>query len=60
VGDRVYRADAPPNTSRLPAGRTPDPLLLHAWRLDFPEAGTRVQVTCDPPTAMGPLPGARG
>ncbi len=36
MGDRMYRADQPPNTSPLPPGRAADPLLLHAWRLTFP------------------------
>lgn len=60
VGDRVYRADAPPNTSRLPPGRVADPLLLHAWRLEFPEAGRRVRVECPPPESMGAVPASRG
>ena len=54
VGDRVYRADAPPNTSRLPPGRQPDPVLLHAWKLGFPSVGSDglVWVTCPPPPVM--------
>ena len=57
VGDRVYRPDAPPNTSRLPPGRVPDPLLLHAWRIEFPDAGQRVRVECPPPAALAMPPG---
>ena len=57
VGDRVYRVDAPPNTSKPPPGRPAEPLLLHAWRLDFPEGGRRVRVVCPPPPAVAP-PGA--
>lgn len=54
VGDRVYRADAPPNTSALPPGRTPDPLLLHAWRLAYPEGTGRRVTECPPPEALRP------
>ena len=48
VGDRVYRSDAPPNTGRLPRGRVPEPLLLHALRLEFPHpvTGAIVRVEC--------------
>ena len=35
VGERVYRSDLPPNTSRAPAGRTMEPLLLQAWEIEF-------------------------
>lgn len=35
-GDRMYRSDAPPNTSPGRPGRPCDPLLLHAWRLRIP------------------------
>lgn len=59
VGDRMYRPDAPPNTSRLPPGRVPDPLLLHAWRIEFPEGDRRVRVECPPPASMGTMPGTR-
>lgn len=54
VGDRMYRADAPPNTSRLPPGRTPEPMLLHAWKLGFPSIGSDALtwVTCPLPPAM--------
>lgn len=52
VGDRMYRADAPPNTSRLPPGREPDPLLLHAWRIEFPSPNGTVRVECPAPDAM--------
>lgn len=52
VGDRVYRSDAPPNTSALPPGRRPDPLMLHAWRLDYPEASGRTVAECPPPEAL--------
>lgn len=54
VGDRVYRADAPPNTSRPPPGRPIEPLLLHAWKLGFPvgtDAGP-TWVTCPLPPTM--------
>lgn len=54
VGDRMYRADAPPNTSTLPPGRTPDPLLLHAWKLAYPEGTVRRTVECPPPEALRP------
>jgi 23S rRNA-/tRNA-specific pseudouridylate synthase len=59
VGDRVYRSDAPPNTSRLPRGREPDPLLLHAWRIAFPRGGATVRVECPPPDAMRWPPAGR-
>lgn len=52
VGDRVYRSDAPPNTSAPPPGRTPDPLLLHAWRLEYPEGSGRAIAECPPPEAL--------
>lgn len=52
VGDRMYRADAPPNTSTLPPGRTPDPLLLHAWKLAYPEGAGRRVTECPPPEAL--------
>jgi len=52
VGDRMYRADAPPNTSTLPPGRTADPLLLHAWRLAYPEGAGRRVTECPPPEAL--------
>ncbi|MCE9618923.1 MAG: RluA family pseudouridine synthase [Planctomycetes bacterium] len=49
VGDRVYRADLPPNTSRAPAGRDPEPLLLHAWEIEFQSvAGKRERVRSTP------------
>jgi hypothetical protein len=50
----MYRADAPPNTSRLPPGRTPEPLLLHAWKLGFPSIGSDALtwVTCPLTPAM--------
>lgn len=51
-GDRVYRPDAPPNTSRLPPGREPEPLLLHAWRIDYPGEAGMVRVECPPPPSM--------
>jgi 23S rRNA pseudouridine1911/1915/1917 synthase len=35
VGERVYRPDLPPNTSRAPAGRAMEPLLLQAWEIEF-------------------------
>lgn len=54
VGDRVYRADAAPNTSPLPRGRVPDPLLLHAWRLEWPEGAGRAMAECPPPEALRP------
>ena len=45
VGERVYRADLPPNTSRAPAGRSQEPLLLQAWEIEFRcVAGTRQRV----------------
>ena len=59
VGDRMYRVDAPPNTSRLPPGREPDPLLLHAWRIEFPKTDGTVRVECPPPDAMRWPPAAR-
>ena len=52
VGDRMYRADAPPNTSRLPPGREPDPLLLHAWRIEYPGPTGTVRVECPAPETM--------
>ena len=52
VGDRVYRSDAPPNTSPLPPGRRPEPLLLHAWRLEYPERTGRVVAECPPPESL--------
>jgi 23S rRNA-/tRNA-specific pseudouridylate synthase len=52
VGDRMYRSDAPPNTSALPAGRTPDPLLLHAWKLAYAEGAGRRVTECPPPGAL--------
>lgn len=54
VGDRVYRADAPPNTSRPPAGRPSEPLLLHAWKLGFPASPQQglAWVTCPLPPSM--------
>ena len=61
VGDRVYRADAPPNTSPLPPGRRADPLLLHAWRLEipWPEApGGRLIATSPIPAEMTELAAA--
>lgn len=53
-GDRVYRTDLPPNTSRPPRGRPEPPLLLHAWRLGFehPRSGRRVEVESPPPAAF--------
>ena len=45
VGERVYRTDLPPNTSRAPAGRMPEPLLLQAWEIEFRcVAGTRQRI----------------
>jgi 23S rRNA-/tRNA-specific pseudouridylate synthase len=45
VGERVYRAELPPNTSRAPAGRSQEPLLLQAWEIEFRcVAGTRQRV----------------
>jgi 23S rRNA pseudouridine1911/1915/1917 synthase len=61
VGDRVYRVDAPPNTSPLPPGRRPDPLLLHAWRLEipWPEApGGHLMATSPVPAEMPELAAA--
>ena len=55
----MYRVDAPPNTSRLPPGREPDPLLLHAWRIEFPKTDGTVRVECPPPDAMRWPPAAR-
>ena len=58
VGDRVYRADAAPNTGSLPPGRKPDPLLLHAWRIEFPwpeAAGGRMRATSPIPEGMAAL-----
>jgi RluA family pseudouridine synthase len=57
-GDRVYRADAPPNTSPLPPGRVPDPLMLHAWRIEVPWPGSasgRLTATSPVPSGMGAL-----
>ena len=54
VGDRVYRANAAPNTSPLPRGRVREPLLLHAWRLEWPEGSRRVRAECPPPEALRP------
>jgi 23S rRNA pseudouridine1911/1915/1917 synthase len=54
VGDRVYRSDAPPNTSSLPPGRHPEPLLLHAWRLEYPDVDGAVVAECPPPEALRP------
>lgn len=53
-GDRVYRPDLPPNTSRPPPGRPRAPLLLHAWRLGFrhPADDHPVAVTAPPPQAF--------
>jgi hypothetical protein len=48
----MYRADAPPNTSTLPPGRMPDPLLLHAWKLAYPEGAGRRVTECPPPKAL--------
>ena len=45
VGERVYRTDLPPNTSRAPVGRMPEPLLLQAWEIEFRcVAGTRQRI----------------
>jgi 23S rRNA pseudouridine1911/1915/1917 synthase len=52
LGDRMYRADAPPNTSTLPPGRTPEPLLLHAWKLAYPEGNGRRVAECPAPEAL--------
>jgi len=54
AGDRVYRTDLPPNTSRPPPGRAAPPLLLHAWRLGFvhPRSGVPVEVESPPPPAF--------
>lgn len=53
-GDRVYRSDLPPNTSRPGPGRARSPLLLHAWRLEFshPVTGRRTSVESPPPACM--------
>jgi len=53
-GDRVYRPDLPPNTSRPPPNREPPPLLLHAWRLafDHPVDGHRVAVEAPLPPPL--------
>lgn len=53
-GDRVYRADLPPNTSPAPRGRAMPPLLLHAWRLSFrhPGTGRRISVEAPPPPTL--------
>lgn len=59
-GDRMYRADAPPNTSRPPPGRAPEPLLLHAWKLGFPSIASDALtwVTCPlPPVMAAACPG---
>lgn len=47
VNDRVYRVDLPPNTSRPPKGRPPQPIALHAWTISFdhPATGARTTVT---------------
>jgi len=54
MGDRMYRADAPPNTSRLPKGRVAEPLLLHAWKIGFAPAATKplLWVSCPLPPSM--------
>lgn len=57
-GDRIYRADAPPNTSAPPPGRRPDPLMLHAWRIEvpWPEASHgRLQASSPIPPEMKPI-----
>lgn len=53
-GDRIYRTDLPPNTSRPPPGREAPPLLLHAWRLGFshPESGRAMEAESPPPRAL--------
>lgn len=61
VGDRMYRADQPPNTSPRPPGRKPDPLGLHAWRLTFPHPLGGGPMTIEAPapevmTALLPTP----
>jgi len=54
VGDRIYRSDLPPNTSKAPRGRPAAPLLLHAWRLGFehPVTGQRVEFLSPAPERM--------
>ncbi len=54
TGDRVYRADLPPNTSRPPPGREDAALLLHAWRIGFrhPRRERRMEVEAPIPQAM--------
>jgi 23S rRNA pseudouridine1911/1915/1917 synthase len=51
LGDRVYRVDMPPNTSRPPRGRAAAPLALHAASIAFahPATGAPVEVTCPVP-----------
>lgn len=49
VGDRVYRVDLPPNTSRPPPGRPPAPMALHAHVLGFRAPGSRDEVTVTVP-----------
>jgi RluA family pseudouridine synthase len=60
VGDRMYRADQPPNTSTLPPGRLGDPLHLHAWRVTFPHPSGSGPMTVEasaPEAMAGMLPG---
>ncbi len=54
VGDRVYRSQLPPNTSRPPERErsAPPALRLHAWRIAFVHPLTRARVEIDAPIPM--------
>ena len=53
MGDRIYRVDAPPDTSSK-AMRLAGPMHLHAWRLGFPHPVTdrREQHRIEPPATF--------